>query len=79
MGKIKVGTMKQKTLVEGDCNLLNNNEILITKSEGFTILREKDKSGKLATYVVIPLDEFIKSKNNGKSKTTNSKSGSNQR
>lgn len=41
MGKIKIGSMKQKTLVQGDVNLLETNEILVTQSEGYTILREK--------------------------------------
>lgn len=58
MGKTKVGSMKQKLLVEGDINLLNCNEILVTQSEGYTVLREKLPDGKIKTSVVIPLEEF---------------------
>lgn len=49
--------MKHKVLVEGDVNFLGDNEILISQSEGYTILRER-KSGVIKTYVVVPLDEF---------------------
>lgn len=42
MGKTKIGSMKQKILVQGDINLLEPNEILVTQSEGYTVLREKD-------------------------------------
>ncbi len=59
MGKIKIGSMKQKVLVQGDINLLEPNEILVTQSEGYTILREKDCNRNIKTYIVIPLEEFI--------------------
>lgn len=62
MGKVKVGSMKQKTLVEGDSNLLEPNEILITEEEGYTILRERVETGELKTSVIIPLEDFINSK-----------------
>ena len=62
MGKIKVGSMKQKTLVEGDANLLETDEILVTEEEGYTVLRERTETGELKTSVVIPLEDFIKSK-----------------
>lgn len=58
MGKIRVGSMKQKTLVEGDPNLLESDEILITKEDEYTILRERVDTGKLKTYVVVPLEDF---------------------
>ncbi len=58
MGKIKIGSMKQKFLVQGDINLLESNEILVTQSEGYTILREKDCNKNIKTYVVVPLEEF---------------------
>lgn len=58
MGKIRVGSMKQKTLVVGDPNLLESDEILITKEEEYTILRERVDTGKLKTYVVVPLEDF---------------------
>ena len=57
MGKIKIGLMKQKILVQGDPNLLENNEILITEAEGYTILRERTTEG-IKTSIVIPLEEF---------------------
>lgn len=63
MGKIKVGSMKQKTLVEGDANLLETDEILVTEEEGYTVLRERTETGELKTSVVIPLEDFINSKN----------------
>lgn len=58
MGKTKIGSMKQKTLVQGDANLLGPNEILITQSEGYTILRERMADGQIKTSVVVPLEEF---------------------
>lgn len=58
MGKTKIGSMKQKILVQGDVNLLEPNEILVTQSEGYTILREKDSSNKIKTYIVVSLEEF---------------------
>lgn len=60
MGKVKIGQIKQKILVEGDSNLLQQGEVLITEEEGYTILRERTSTGDLKTYVVIPLEEFIK-------------------
>lgn len=59
MGKIRVGSMKQKILVEGDENLLEPNEILVVE-EDYTVLRERMATGELKTYVVIPLEEFNK-------------------
>ena len=57
MGKIKIGSMKQKILVQGDPNLLEKNEILITEAEGYTILRERTSEG-IKTSIVVPLEEF---------------------
>jgi hypothetical protein len=51
--------MKHKILVEGDSNLLEPNEILITKSEGYTVLRERLTDGSIKTSVVVPLEEFV--------------------
>ena len=45
MGKVKVGWMKQLALVEGDVNLLTKGEILISKEEGYNILRKRLDSG----------------------------------
>ena len=60
MGKVKVGWMKQLALVEGDVNLLTKGEILISEEEGYTILRKRLDSGKIETYVVVPLKDFRK-------------------
>lgn len=54
--------MKQKTLVEGDPNLLETDEILVTEEEGYTILRERTATGELKTSVVVPLEDFINNK-----------------
>lgn len=51
--------MKQRILVQGDPNLLEKNEILVTEAEGYTILRERTLKG-IETYVVVPLEEFRK-------------------
>ena len=69
MGKIKIGSMKQKVLVQGDINLLESNEILVTQSEGYTVLREKDHNKNIKTYIVIPLEEFKDNKEPEKKKT----------
>ena len=60
MGKIKVGSMKQLALVEGDVNLLTKGEILISEEEGYTILRKRLDSGSIKTFVVVPLEDFNK-------------------
>ena len=52
--------MKQLALVEGDVNLLTNGEILISKEEGYNILRKRLDSGEIETYVVVPLKDFRK-------------------
>lgn len=62
MGKVRVGSMKQKTLVEGDSNLLNTNEILVTEKEGYTILRTRKTNGELQTFVIVPLEDFESNK-----------------
>lgn len=60
MGKVRVGSMKQLALVEGDVNLLSKNEILISEEEGYTILRKRLDSGDIETFVVVPLKDFRK-------------------
>ena len=60
MGKVRVGSMKQLALVEGDVNLLSENEILISEEEGYTILRKRLDSGDIETFVVVPLKDFRK-------------------
>lgn len=52
--------MKHLTLVEGDVNLLAKNEILVSEEEGYTLLRKRLDSGGIKTFVVIPLEDFIK-------------------
>lgn len=69
MGKTKIGSMKQKILVQGDINLLGPNEILVTQSEGYTILRERLIGGKIKTSVIVPLEEFDPPKGETKKKT----------
>lgn len=54
--------MKQLALVEGDVNLLSKNEILVSEEEGYTILRKRLDSEGIKTFVVIPLEDFIKKK-----------------
>lgn len=39
-------------------NLLKKDEILVSESEGYTILRERTAEGAIKTSVVIPLEEF---------------------
>lgn len=60
MGKVRVGSMKQLALVEGDVNLLSKNEILVSEEEGYTILRKRLDSGDIETFVVVPLKDFKK-------------------
>ena len=69
MGKVKIGSMRQKILVQGDINLLESNEILVTQAEGYTVLREKDSNKNIKTYIVIPLDEFKDNKGSENKKT----------
>lgn len=68
MGKIKIGSVKQITLVEGDVNLLSNNEILVSKEEDYTILRKRLDSGDIETFVVVPLKDFKKNGDNTRKK-----------
>ena len=65
MGKIKIGSMKHLTLVEGDVNLLAKNDILVSEEEGYTLLRKRLDSGSIKTFVVIPLEDFIKKDGTG--------------
>ena len=60
MGKIKVGSMKQLALVEGDINLLSKNEVLISREEGYTMLRKELDSGDIETFVIVPLKDFYR-------------------
>lgn len=61
MPKTAVGSMKQKTLIEGDENLLEKNEILLQESSDFKmILKERNEQGKIDTYAVIKIEDYIK-------------------
>ena len=68
MGKTRVGSMKQLALVEGDVNLLAENEILVSEEEGYTILRKRLDSGDIKTFVVVPLEDFNKDGDTGRKK-----------
>lgn len=57
--KRKIGQIRNKALVEGDVNLLSQNEILVTHDEGYTLLRERTSSG-IRTSVVIPVQDLPK-------------------
>lgn len=58
MGKIKIGSVNHLNIVKGDVNLLKQGEILVSTSEGYTILRKRNSNGKIKTFVVIPLEDF---------------------
>lgn len=66
MGKIKIGSVNHQTLIKGDINLLGPSDILVSESEGYTILRKKDSTGKIKTFIVIPLEEFKLAEDNSK-------------
>lgn len=59
MGKTKIGTMKHSILVEGDVNLLQDNEILVSRNDEYPVLR-KIVNNQIETYVIIPLKDFKK-------------------
>ena len=58
MGKIKIGSVNHLSIVKGDVNLLKHGEILVSTSEGYTILRKRESNSKIKTFVVIPLEDF---------------------
>ena len=58
MGKIKIGSVNHLNIVKGDINLLKQGEVLVSNSEGYTILRKREFNGKIKTFVVIPLEDF---------------------
>lgn len=62
MGKVAVGSVRQKILIEGDENLLESYELLIQDSDDFKmILKERDEHGQIKTYAVVPIEEYIES------------------
>ena len=58
MGKIKIGSINHQNLVKGDVNLLKQGEILVSHSEGYTILRKRVSNCTIETFVVVPLKDF---------------------
>lgn len=58
MGKVKIGSINHQNIVKGDVNLLKQGEILVSHSEGYTILRKRTPSGAIETFVVVPLKDF---------------------
>lgn len=58
MGKIKIGSINHLSIVKGDVNLLKQGEILVSTSEGYTILRKRESNSQIKTFVVIPLEDF---------------------
>jgi hypothetical protein len=58
MGKIKIGSVNHLNIVKGDVNLLKQGEVLVSTSEGYTILRSRESNGRIKTFVVIPLEDF---------------------
>lgn len=66
MGKIKIGSINHQNIVKGDINLLKQGELLISSSEGYTIVRKRLSNNSIKTYVVIPLEEFSVSKDSNK-------------
>lgn len=58
MGKVKIGSINHQNLVKGDVNLLKQGEILVSHSEGYTILRKRVSNGTIETFVVVPLKDF---------------------
>lgn len=73
MGKIKIGSMKHLTLVEGDVNLLKQGEILVTSDTDYTILRKKKPSGEIISYAVVPIEELAEMVKKSKSRTSKKK------
>lgn len=60
MGKTRIGSIKQKILIEGDVNLLEDYEILVTSDEHFgTILKEKSENG-IKTLAVLEVSALNK-------------------
>ena len=63
MGKIKIGSINHQNIVKGDPNLLKQGEILVSTAEGYTIIRKRLTSGKIKTFVLIPLEDFENGEN----------------
>lgn len=66
MAKQRIGSIRQKILVEGDPNLLNENEILIIDNCGCgctcdVTLKQLDSQHRIHTMVLMNADEYLKS------------------
>lgn len=66
MAKQRIGSIKQKILVEGDPNLLNENEILVIDKCGCgcncdITLKQLDSEHKMHTMILLNVEEYLKS------------------
>lgn len=60
MSKTAIGKYKDKTLIEGDENLMEYNEILIQEDEDFKLVfKERTETGEVNTYVLVPVEDYI--------------------
>lgn len=61
MPKRVIGSIMHKKLIEGDENLLEENEVLVMKSTDFDfILKERTETGAIKNYAVISVNDYIK-------------------
>ena len=57
MPKLKIGTLKNKLIVNGSVDLLKDNEILLTEDDVYQTLRIRT-GNKINTYIIVPLEYF---------------------
>ena len=57
MPKLKIGTLKNKLIVNGSVDLLKDNEILLTEDDVYQILRIRT-GNKINTYIMVHLEYF---------------------
>ena len=65
MAKQRIGSIRQKILVEGDPNLLNDNEILVIDQcscgcDSETMLKQLDPEHRIKTLVLVNADDYMK-------------------
>ncbi len=59
MAKARIGLIRQKVLIEGDINLIEPYEVLVTSDENFdTLLKERSSDG-IKTSVVLSMEDYI--------------------
>lgn len=58
MAKTRIGQVGQTVVIEGDVNLLNRREVLLTEEEGYPIVRKRTEDGSIENFIVIPIDEL---------------------